>query len=52
MTKPTPATTAQRVTKLRAARKASGLKKLELWVRPEHVEKVKAFSAELAKQTK
>jgi len=46
-----PATTAQRLAKLRAARKASGLKKLELWVKPEHVEKVKTFSAELAKQT-
>lgn len=45
MTKPPPTTSAQRQTKLRETRRSNGLKKLELWVKPEHREQVKAFAA-------
>lgn len=52
MTKPPPTTSAQRQTKLRETRRAKGLKKLELWVKPEHREQVKAFAASCGKPKK
>lgn len=47
-----PTTNAQRQEKLRQSRKAMGLKKLELWVKPEYREQVKAFAASCGKPKK
>jgi hypothetical protein len=43
-------TTTQRQTALKAKRKAEGLVRLELWVKPEHKEQVKTYAKLLAQQ--
>jgi hypothetical protein len=40
----------QRQTALKAKRKAEGLVRLELWVKPEHKEQVKTYAKLLAHQ--
>ena len=50
MTAPKPV--AARVAALRERRTAAGLVRLELWVRPEHVERVKQYVARLMKEAR
>lgn len=45
-----PKTTAARVAALRERRAAEGLTRLELWARPEHHARIKAYAERLAKE--
>ncbi len=44
--------TATRVAALRERRAAEGLTRLELWARPEHHARIKAYAERLARQAK
>ena len=50
MTAPQPV--AARVAALRERRAAEGLTRLELWARPEHHARIKAYAERLARQAK
>lgn len=45
-------TTTQRQQALKAKRKAEGLVRLELWIKPEHKEQIKAYAAFVGRNTK